>query len=120
MFEAVLHGCYRVPTLSEVLELVRKANADGMDVGVFVQVRRWHAFSMHHDTKLRGCISHVGWPAQHDVNVQFLKRSIRAALLSFRCTWRADARPCVPHECGTVRVHPGAASWAALAHPLSA
>lgn len=31
---------YRVPTLGEVLELVRKANADGKDVGVFVQVRR--------------------------------------------------------------------------------
>jgi hypothetical protein len=28
-----------VPTLGEVLELVRKANAAGKDVGVFVQVR---------------------------------------------------------------------------------
>jgi hypothetical protein len=30
--------CSRVPTLGEVLDLVNKANADGKDVGVFVQV----------------------------------------------------------------------------------
>lgn len=30
--------CRRVPTLQEALDLVVKANANGKDVGVFVQV----------------------------------------------------------------------------------
>ena len=47
---------YRVPTLGEVLELVRKANADGKDVGVFVQVQPWHSSGHRTAQELHGCM----------------------------------------------------------------